>query len=111
MTSEVSKKEFSNEEFVDRLVRYGFITPIPDDTFVYDPEVGGMVWSNDLNRKLWHGIPIRKLQGLNIVGLLAEVGYEPKKKETPKESISAEDAEKMMAEMRLRRLRELEDWE
>ena len=105
MTSEIS-----NEEFIDRLVRYGFITPIPDDKFVYDPVAGGMVWSNDLNRKLWHGIPIRKLQGLNVVGLLAEVGYEPRKAE-PKESISAEDAGKMMAEMRLRRLRELEDWE
>lgn len=105
MTSEIS-----NEEFIDRLVRYGFVTPIPDDTFVFDPEVGGRVWSNDLNRKLWHGIPVRKLKGLNAVGLLAEVGYEPKRK-APKESISAEDAEKMMAEMRLRRLRELEDWE
>ena len=105
MTSEIS-----NEEFIDRLVRYGFITPIPDDTFVYDPEANSMVWSNDLNRKLWHGIPIRKLQGLNVVGLLAEARYEPRKAE-PKESISAEDAEKMMAEMRLRRLRELEDWE
>ena len=80
MTSEIS-----NEEFIDRLVRYGFVTPIPDDTFVFDPEMGGMVWSNDLNRKLWHGIPIRKLRGLNVVGLLAEIGYTPKKKDAPQE--------------------------
>ena len=106
MTSDIS-----NEEFVNRLVEFGFIAPIPDNTYVFDPEEGGMVWSNDLNGKLWHGIPIRKMQGLNVVGLLAEVGYEPKKARKAENAMSAEDAQKMMAEMRLRRLRELEDWE
>ena len=103
--------EISNEEFVNRLVRFGFITPIPDNTYVFDPEEKRMEWSNDLNRKMWHGIPIRKLQGLNVVGLLAEVGYEPKKAKKAENAMSMEDAQKMMAEMRLRRLRELEDWE
>ena len=104
-------REMSNEEFVNRLAEFGFISPVPDDAYVFDPVANRMEWSNDLNRMLWHGTPLRRFQGLNVVGLLAETGRGPRKTPRSENAMSTEDAQKMMAEMRLRRLRELEDWE
>ena len=102
-----------NQEFADRLVRYGFQKPFSDNTLMNDP-VDGIVWTNDFVReKVWHGIPLARGAGLNVVRLMTEMGIERKKSKTDSEekTISKEDAERIIAEMRLKRLKELEDWE
>lgn len=102
-----------SKAFADRLVEHGFKKPIMPNTFAYDPVAEEYVWSNDMLREVWHGIPLDRLEGVKVQKLLAELGMRrgPRKGAKDTNVISKEDAEKMIAEMRLKRLRELEDWE